>query len=101
MTPAFRRFAFAVRRRLKAARDAVLGWIATGFLHAIRRIDRVRVTNAAGRFMRRLGPWLPEQRVGRANLVAAFPEKSATQIETILGGVWDNVGRVAAEFAHL
>src|SRR5262249_46057069 len=31
----------------------------------------------------------------------AFPEKSESEIETILSGVWDNLGRVAAEFAHL
>ena len=39
--------------------------------------------------------------LGRANLAAAFPEKSAEEIEQILRGVWDNLGRVGAEFAHL
>jgi KDO2-lipid IV(A) lauroyltransferase len=42
-----------------------------------------------------------EQKIGRANLTAAFPEKSPAEIETILAGVWDNLGRVGAEFAHL
>ncbi len=42
-----------------------------------------------------------EQRIGRANLTAAFPEKSPEEIEAILAGVWDNLGRVGAEFAHL
>ncbi len=42
-----------------------------------------------------------EQRIGRANLTAAFPEKSPEEIETILAGVWDNLGRLGAEFAHL
>jgi KDO2-lipid IV(A) lauroyltransferase len=42
-----------------------------------------------------------EQKTGRANLTAAFPEKSPAEIETILAGVWDNLGRVGAEFAHL
>ena len=51
--------------------------------------------------MRRIGPWLPEHRIGRANLTAAFPEKSDAEIEEILRGVWDNLGRVGAEFAHL
>ncbi len=32
---------------------------------------------------------------------AAFPEKSDPEIEIILGGVWDNLGRIAIEFAHL
>ena len=53
------------------------------------------------RLMRRIGPWLPEHRIGRANLVAAFPEKSPAEIERILRGVWDNLGRVGAEFAHI
>ena len=39
--------------------------------------------------------------IGRANLAAAFPEKSPAEIETILRGVWDNLGRVGAEFAHI
>ena len=51
--------------------------------------------------MRRLGPRLKEHRIGRANLAAAFPEKSEAEIETILDAVWDNLGRVAAEFAHI
>ena len=42
-----------------------------------------------------------EQRIGRANLTAAFPEKSPEEIETILAGVWDNLGRIGAEFAHI
>jgi KDO2-lipid IV(A) lauroyltransferase len=34
-------------------------------------------------------------------LRAAFPQKSDAEIEKILGGVWDNLGRIAVEFAHL
>src|SRR6185312_4055074 len=54
-----------------------------------------------GRAMRLIGPWFPEHRIGRENLAAAFPEKSPEEIEAILLGVWDNLGRVAAEFAHI
>src|SRR4029077_6754348 len=55
----------------------------------------------AGGFMRTLGPRLKEHRIGRDNLAAAFPDKSPAEIEAILRGVWDNLGRVAAEFAHI
>jgi KDO2-lipid IV(A) lauroyltransferase len=48
-----------------------------------------------------VGPMMREQRIGRANLTAAFPEKSPEEIEAILAGVWDNLGRIGAEFAHL
>ncbi|MGZ8388376.1 MAG: lipid A biosynthesis lauroyl acyltransferase [Rhodoplanes sp.] len=67
----------------------------------IRRFDRVRASDAMAALMRRVGPWMPEHKTGRANLAAAFPDKSPAEIETILAGVWDNLGRVAVEFAHL
>jgi KDO2-lipid IV(A) lauroyltransferase len=87
--------------RIKMAVNATAGRIAALLLAAIHRADRVAVSNVAGRVMRTIGPWLPEHRVGRANLEAAFPEKSHAEIEAILRGVWDNLGRVAAEIAHL
>jgi KDO2-lipid IV(A) lauroyltransferase len=59
------------------------------------------MANVLGALMRFVGPWLPEHKIGRENLRAAFPEKSTEEIEKILGGVWENLGRVAAEFAHI
>jgi KDO2-lipid IV(A) lauroyltransferase len=67
----------------------------------MRRVPAERLTKIASGFMRKVGPWLPEHRIGRANLAAAFPEKSPAEIETILAGVWDNLGRVGAEFSHM
>ena len=90
-----------VRSRLKAAIYAVAGRLAVWLLKAIRRTDPDRIADLGATFLRRIGPWLPEHRTGRANLAAAFPEKSPAEIERILTGVWDNLGRVAAEYAHL
>lgn len=87
--------------RLKAVADGVVGWLATVLLKTIRLTNPDRMTDIAGGFMRRVGPWLPEHKIGRDNLVAAFPEKSPAEIEAILGGVWDNLGRFAIEVAHL
>jgi KDO2-lipid IV(A) lauroyltransferase len=70
-------------------------------LNAIKHTDRKRMANAAGALLRKIGPLFKEHRIGRAQLRAAFAEKSDTEIETILGGVWDNLGRIAIEFAHL
>jgi Kdo2-lipid IVA lauroyltransferase/acyltransferase len=50
---------------------------------------------------RSIGPHLGVSRIGRRNLAAAFPEKSPAEIETILRGVWDNLGRTGAEYAQL
>lgn len=88
-------------RLLKTWFDAAIGWTAVALLRLLRLIDRKRTANAIGRLMRTIGPWFPEHRIGRENLVAAFPDKSPEEIEVILRGVWENLGRVAAEFAHL
>lgn len=87
--------------RLKRAVNAAAGWSAALLLAGIHSCDRVAVSNVAGAFMRIVGPWLPEHRTGRNNLRAAFPDKSEAAIEATLRGVWDNLGRVAAEIAHL
>jgi KDO2-lipid IV(A) lauroyltransferase len=92
------------RRRGSLARrlgDATLGFLTVHALRAIRMFNPKVMANVGGAVLRTVGPWLPEHRVGRANLIAAFPEKSPAEIETILRGVWDNLGRVAAEFAHI
>src|SRR3974390_871133 len=88
-------------RPLKTAVDALLGALAIGALRAVRAVDRRRMSDFAASFMRAVGPRLREHRIGQANLAAAFPEKSAAEIETVLRGVWDNLGRIAAEFAHI
>jgi|SRR6266508_1165152 len=96
-----RRLLMTIGRRLKAAADAVVGRIFVLLVKLIRLIDRRPMANLGGRITRTFGPWLKEHRLGRENLAAAFPEKSATDIDAILAGVWDNLGRVAAEFAHI
>src|SRR5579871_2430777 len=86
---------------LKRAADAVAGRSAALMLAVIHRFDRVAVSNLAGAVMRLVGPRLREHRIGRDNLRAAFPDKSDAEIEAILRGVWDNLGRVGVEIAHL
>ena len=97
----WKRVRWLIVYRFKMAVNALAGRMAALLLAVIHRCDRVAVSNFAGRVMRTVGPWLPEHRVGRANLEAAFPEKSPAEIEAILRGVWDNLGRVGAEIAHL
>jgi KDO2-lipid IV(A) lauroyltransferase len=92
---------FGRRAKAKAVLNTAIGSVAVGLLRAVKRSDRRRAADVAGALLRKIGPFLPEHRLGRDNLRAAFPEKSATDIEQILAGVWDNLGRVAAEFVHL
>jgi Kdo2-lipid IVA lauroyltransferase/acyltransferase len=96
-----RTLAYRLQRHAKAGIDAGLGSLAVAMLRMIRATNRKRMANFAGGFMRTLGPRLKEHRIGRDNLIAAFPDKSSAEIEAILCGVWDNLGRVAAEIAHI
>ena len=91
----------AVRDAAKSFANVAAGRVATVLLALSHRCDRVWISNVGGAIMRTIGPWLPEHRIGRANLRAAFPEKTDAEIEEILRGVWDNLGRVGAEIAHL
>jgi Kdo2-lipid IVA lauroyltransferase/acyltransferase len=91
----------ALLRRLAPVLEAGMGWLTLAILRTIRLTDRRRTADFWGWFMRKVGPRLPEHRVGRANLVAAFPDKPAAEIEQILAGVWDNLGRYAVEFAQI
>jgi Kdo2-lipid IVA lauroyltransferase/acyltransferase len=101
MRRALRRLASRSGTALKLVANAAAGRLVAALLVVIRRFDRVWTSNLFAAFTRTVGPWLREHRIGRANLRAAFPDKSEAEIERILIGVWDNLGRVAAEFAHL
>ncbi len=77
---------------------------ALGFLAAFAVVRPLPIDAASnlGAFLgRNIGPRLPISRRARANLRLAFPEKSESEIEKILQGMWDNLGRVAAEYPHL
>jgi Kdo2-lipid IVA lauroyltransferase/acyltransferase len=88
-------------RRWKPLFDAAVGALAIGLIRAVHWFDRSRTANFAGAVARKIGPLFKEHRLGRDNLRAAYPEKSDAEIERILAGVWDNLGRIAVEFAHL
>ena len=90
-----------ISRTAKPLSAAAIGALTVGLLRATRYFDADRTADAFARIARTIGPLLREQRIGRANLTAAFPEKSPAEIEEILAGVWDNLGRMGAEFAHL
>jgi KDO2-lipid IV(A) lauroyltransferase len=69
-----------------------------GFL----RLLGPRFGPALGAFLaRNLGPITPAHRIGRDNIAAAFPEKSAAERAAILTEAWDNLGRTACEYVHM
>src|SRR3974390_2975187 len=100
-----KRFLLRAKARLRHATkplgQAAVGALTIGMLRTARHFDPIKTANVCGRIARAIGPMMREQKIGRANLTAAFPEKSPAEIEAILAGVWNNLGRVGAEFAHL
>jgi KDO2-lipid IV(A) lauroyltransferase len=101
MHPLLARTKARVREVAKSLGEAAVGGLTIGMLRTTRYFDPIKTADMFGRITRLVGPALREQKIGRANLTAAFPEKSPEEIDAILAGVWDNLGRVGAEFAHL
>jgi Kdo2-lipid IVA lauroyltransferase/acyltransferase len=90
-----------LRDATKSIGGAIVGALTIGMLRTTRYFDPIKTADLFGRITGRIGPLLREQRIARANLTAAFPEKSPAEIEAIIAGVWDNLGRIGAEFAHI
>jgi len=71
------------------------------FFAAMRALPVPAASALGGALGRWIGPRLGvSERAGR-NLRAAMPELSPAQVATIVRGMWDNLGRVAAEYPHL
>ncbi|WP_375783630.1 lipid A biosynthesis lauroyl acyltransferase [Bradyrhizobium sp. Pha-3] len=90
-----------LRDAAKPVTDAAIGGLTIGLLRTTRYFDPEKTARFFGRAAHFIGRRLREDRIGRENLTAAFPEKSPQEIEEILTGVWHNLGRIGAEFAHI
>lgn len=87
----------------RLANAADQAWYRAGLLlfKLIRRTDFDRTADFAAWTLRRIGPRLRGHRTARANLTAAYPDKSPAEIEHILAGMWENLGRLAVEYINL
>ena len=75
--------------------------VVRGVFALARALGPDRSSAVGGAIARRLGPLLPQHRIGLENLRAAFPDKSEAEIRAILAGAWENIGRLGAEYPHL
>jgi KDO2-lipid IV(A) lauroyltransferase len=76
-------------------------WGAALFFAAMRALPLDAASAVGGAVARWVGPRLGVSNRARRNLIAALPELSVARIEAIVRGMWDNLGRVAAEYPHL
>jgi Kdo2-lipid IVA lauroyltransferase/acyltransferase len=71
------------------------------FFAAMRALPIDAASGLGGTLARLIGPRLGVSTRARRNLSAALPALSEAEIERIVRGMWDNLGRVAAEYPHL
>src|SRR5579883_3262385 len=81
--------------------DRVQAWGAAAFFAAFGLLPLGLASAVGGALGRAVGPRLGISRRARRNLALAFPALSPGEIERIVRGMWDNLGRVAAEYPHL
>jgi Kdo2-lipid IVA lauroyltransferase/acyltransferase len=70
-------------------------------LRALRGLGPVAASNLGGAVARTVGPLLPVSRVADVNLRMALPELDAAARRRVIIGVWENLGRTAAEMPHI
>ncbi len=71
------------------------------FLGCCRLLPVDWASGLGGWIGRTVGPVMGQTRKAARNLARAFPENSAAQNRLIIRGMWDNLGRVIAEYPHL
>ncbi|MFL4972219.1 MAG: lipid A biosynthesis lauroyl acyltransferase [Microvirga sp.] len=90
-----------LRRALWKIGEVGMIGVVRGVFALARALGPDRSSAVGGAIARRLGPLLPQHRIGLENLRAAFPDKSEAEIRAILAGAWENIGRLGAEYPHL
>lgn len=92
----------ADRRRfgkmLEYLAEGAVGWLCYGLF---RLLPLDWASGLGGWIARSIGPYTGASKRARINLARAMPALSPSEIDRIVAGMWDNLGRVAAETPHL
>jgi KDO2-lipid IV(A) lauroyltransferase len=86
--------------RSKAA-HATIAFGVRGLIAGVRSLGEQRAGRVGGAVARFVGRFVPETKLARRNLAAAFPEKSDAEREKILQGVWTGLGQTMVEYVFL
>lgn len=97
-TDARRRRRAPPARRLVWAAEGALAW---SLFHAVRLLPLDAASALGGTAMRVVGPRMGASRRARAQIARALPERSPAEVDRIVAGMWDNLGRVVVEYAVL
>ena len=85
-------------KRIRYLVEGIFLWLIMAIFKAL---PPEKASNLGGVIGRVIGKRLAASRKARKNLKIAFPELSDDEIDNIIIGMWDNLGRVMAEYPHL
>src|SRR3979490_3017443 len=88
-------------RRWPSPIDVIEAAGAIVFFTFLRLLPLDAASGLGGFLGRVVGPRLGITKRARANLRLAMPELSREAVERIIRDMWDNLGRVSAEYPHL
>lgn len=92
-------------RQAKALAARIGAAITIGAIRALfgflRLLGPDRSSDLGGWLLRTASPLIPVNRVALANIRATFPQMRDDEVKRIARAAWENLGRVAAEYAHL
>jgi KDO2-lipid IV(A) lauroyltransferase len=92
-------------RRLKLLAARAGAFVMIGVVRMLfaflRLLGPERASDLGGWLLRTASPLIPVNRVALANIRAAFPDMAEPEVRRIARGAWENLGRTAAEYAHL
>jgi Kdo2-lipid IVA lauroyltransferase/acyltransferase len=82
-------------------RYRIEAWLAATGIRLVGLLPLGWASGLGGALARTIGPYLGVTKRARLNLRAAIPELTDGEIEAIVRGMWDNLGRVVFEYPHL
>ena len=87
-----------LRRKIRYLLETAVVYIFYGFFKVL-PVDTA--SNLGGAIMRTLGPRLAASRKAERHIAFALPELDEQERKTAIQGMWENLGRVFAEYPHL
>jgi Kdo2-lipid IVA lauroyltransferase/acyltransferase len=86
---------------LKKAKHHIEAIVLYLLFTAFRQFSLDSASTIGGLMARSIGPYLSAHKTARENLKMVFPKLSKNEQNKLLDRMWDNLGRIAAELAHL
>jgi Kdo2-lipid IVA lauroyltransferase/acyltransferase len=88
-------------QRKASVSDYIVAGIAIAFFTLFRILPIDQASGFGGWLARHIGPRLKWHRTAAENLRRVWPDKPQAELDAILIGMWDNLGRTMAEYAWL